>query len=164
MGQSKHSMERAMDGQLTGWTPAKREVHGFFCPNCRTERRVPGKPTPYRPIHIARIALLSAAFTLACFPILEWKGLVSFLPFWVGFEVLYRLRFRSNMGCPHCGFDPYLYMSDMKRARQEVDTYWRRVFKDKGVPFPGDEPLEPVLSEKVEAEVAGDESAPEMTQ
>jgi hypothetical protein len=51
------------------------------------------------------------------------------------------------MLCPQCGFDPFLYMVDVKRARNEVETHWRRKFAEKNIPYPerpkAPEPLEP---------------------
>ena len=54
------------------------------------------------------------------------------------FEGYYRSRVRIALSCPHCGFDPYLYLTDVKRARQEIEAYWRKKFAEKGIPYPGD--------------------------
>jgi hypothetical protein len=40
------------------------------------------------------------------------------------------------MACPQCGFDAFLYMVDVKRARAEVEAHWRKKFAEKGVPYP----------------------------
>ena len=31
-------------------------------------------------------------------------GVVAFLPFWTVFETIYRMKVRTLLGCPHCGF------------------------------------------------------------
>ena len=40
------------------------------------------------------------------------------------------------LACPHCGFDPYLYLADVKLARQEIEEHWKRKFAEHGIPFP----------------------------
>lgn len=80
---------------------------------------------------------------LASWQWLGWKGIISFIPFWMVFEVLFRSRARVVLNCPHCGFDPYLYLVDAKRAREEIEAHWRRKFAEKNIPFPEKErPLE----------------------
>jgi hypothetical protein len=66
----------------------------------------------------------------------EWKGIVSFLPFWLVFEVFYRARVRAALSCDQCGFDPILYLVDVKRARREIEEHWKKKFAEKGIPYP----------------------------
>ena len=66
----------------------------------------------------------------------SWRGIASFVPFWTVFEVVYRLRMRAALACNQCGFDPYLFAVDEKRARQEINAHWRRKFAEKGIPYP----------------------------
>lgn len=66
----------------------------------------------------------------------EWKGVVSFLPFWTFFEMVYRSRVRAALACTQCGFDPYLYLIDVPRAREVVENHWRKKFAEKGIPYP----------------------------
>ncbi len=68
----------------------------------------------------------------------EWRGVVSFVPFWLIFEAVYRARCRGILNCTQCGFDPYLYLIDTRRARAEVESHWRKKFAEKGIPYPGD--------------------------
>lgn len=95
-------------------------------------------PQPWRMTNVLRVALTSLAFTLATWPWFEWKGIVSFVPFWGIFEFAYRTRVRASLACPYCGFDPFLYMIDVKKARLEIETYWRKKFEEKGLAYPGD--------------------------
>ncbi len=138
------------------WKPVPRKMSEFYCPNCRTHRKVAGQLSPYTGMNVLRVALATGMFTIAMYSWLEWKGVVAFLPIWIVFETVHRLKFRSALGCPHCGFDACLYMSDAKRARQEVEDYWRRVFRQKGVPFPGD-PLPEATAEDSASDLADDD-------
>lgn len=89
------------------------------------------------------MGLTTAVLTMATWPWFGLKGVVWFMPVWIVFETVYRVRMRALMACPQCGFDPYLYMTDVQRARKAIDLYWREKFREKGVPYPGDE-LQPV--------------------
>lgn len=65
-----------------------------------------------------------------------WKGIVAAIPFWIGFEVVFRSRVRAQVHCPKCGFDPFLFVTDEQLAKTEVENHWRKVFAEKGIPFP----------------------------
>ncbi len=118
------------------WRGAQKEHYAFFCANCRTPRRLPVKPSPYSIRRITQILLCSAFFTLVCWPLFEIKGMVSFVPFWALFEFLYRSRVRALAVCPNCGFDPFLYLTNLQGAQREFESYWRKRFEEKGVPYP----------------------------
>jgi hypothetical protein len=120
----------------TAWTERRSDAWHFYCPLCRAERRLPYRPSPGGARHYIQVGLTSLFFTLVTWPWFSWKGIVSFLPFWAAFEIFYRGRVRGALGCPHCGFDPYLYLTDVKRARQEVESHWRKKFADAGIPYP----------------------------
>jgi hypothetical protein len=70
---------------------------------------------------------------------MSWKGIVSFVPFWTIFELGYRWKMRAALGCPQCGFDPYLFLVDAKWARKEIEAHWRKKFAEKGIPYPGED-------------------------
>ncbi|MFL5812764.1 MAG: hypothetical protein ACJ763_04250 [Bdellovibrionia bacterium] len=80
---------------------------------------------------------------LATWSWFEWKGIVSFFPLWSVFEVIYRARVRAALACDRCGFDPYLYLIDVPRAREVVENHWRKKFADKGIPYPSKPSLNP---------------------
>ncbi|MCC7440338.1 MAG: hypothetical protein IT285_01815 [Bdellovibrionales bacterium] len=90
-------------------------------------------------MHFFRVGLTTAALMLASWPWFGWKGVVWYLPVWMAFESVYRLRLRAIMSCSQCGFDPYLYLTGVKRARAAIDAHWRQKFQERGIPFPGDE-------------------------
>lgn len=126
-------LEQALKKSL--WRNSSNQAWSFFCPLCRANRKVACHPRP-KPIHYAQVALSSVVFMLATWSWFDWKGIVSFVPLWAAFEVVYRSRVRVALNCPHCGFDPYLYLVDIKRAREEIEAHWRKKFAEKGVPFP----------------------------
>ncbi len=123
------------------WRGRSSQPYAFICPLCTSQRKIPYQPKPTLR-HYVQIALTAACVTLATWPFFGLKGFVCFVPIWTVFEVLYRGRVRGAMLCPHCGFDPYLYLVDVPRARTEIDQHWRRKFAEKGIPFP-EKPADP---------------------
>jgi hypothetical protein len=111
----------------------------FYCPNCSTPRRVPYRPRPGNANHFLQAGLITAVLTLMTWPWFEIKGVVWFLPVWLVYETVYRIRLRAALACSNCGFDPYLYLTDINRARSAIDSHWRTKFQERGLPFPGDE-------------------------
>lgn len=87
-------------------------------------------------MHYGQLVLTSIVFALATSHWFSWKGIVVFVPLAIVFEIVYRSRARVALNCPHCGFDPYLYLTDIKRAREEIEAHWRRKFAEKGIPYP----------------------------
>jgi len=60
-------------------------------------------------------------------------GVLFFLPYWIGFEILFRLKIRGELVCDRCGFDPVLFMRDSKLARAAIEKFWSRRFKELGI-------------------------------
>ena len=118
------------------WRNQDRDVWAFYCSQCKTQRKVPGRPNPVTVKHLLQVGLTSVVFSMVTWPVFGIKGLVSFIPLWAMFEVFYRTRFRAQVSCPHCGFDPFLYLSNIKQARVEIENYWRKRFEEKGLPYP----------------------------
>ena len=136
------SLDQALAEMKPVWRNRNARAFGFFCPNCRAERKVKTHPSPSQSINYVRIALLTAVFTVGCWPWFGVKGLVSFVPFWAGFEVIFRSRMRVALQCPHCGFDPFVYLSDVQRARSDVEAHWRKICAAKGIPYRGLKPAD----------------------
>lgn len=157
-------VERKIKARLrwkTLWRDRQSRVWSFYCPNCRSSRRLPNRTSPSLR-HYIQIGLTSAFFTLLTWPWFNWKGFVSFIPMWMIFETLHRARVRVALYCSNCGFDPYLYLQDVTAARKEVETYWRKKFADKGIPYPEKEdPAEQAqaMSDAKEQVRAADEKA-----
>jgi predicted RNA-binding Zn-ribbon protein involved in translation (DUF1610 family) len=120
------------------WREKGEKGYHFFCPQCRSKRAISVNPKSGTIKQYAQVFLTSSVFTLLAWPWLTWKGMVVFLPFWAIYEIYHRLRLRAALPCPNCGFDPYLYLVDVKKARQEIDQFWRKKFQEKGVPYPGE--------------------------
>ncbi len=97
----------------------------FFCPLCHyhqstnTIRRIGRK-------HFAQLALVTIACTVAGWPIFGWNGLYLIFPFWLSFELFYRLRKRQALICESCGFDPFLYRQDVRKARAALKEHWQK--------------------------------------
>ena len=123
------------------WKNREANSWSFICPSCGSPRKLGFKPRP-TPKHYAQIALTAAFITMLTWNWFGWRGIVSFIPLWTLFEAMYRGRVRAAMHCDMCGFDPYLYMADIKRARAEIETHWRKKFAEKGVPYP-EKPKDP---------------------
>ncbi|MGZ3699270.1 MAG: hypothetical protein ACXWPM_12800 [Bdellovibrionota bacterium] len=94
--------------------------------------------------HYIQVALTALVFMLATWKWFAWKGLVSFIPMWTGFEVFYRVRMRGALPCSGCGFDPYLYLNDVQKARTEVQNHWKKKFEEMGIPFPDKKSSQPL--------------------
>ena len=98
----------------------------FYCPLCGCSRRLSHSPTPWTLLNLARVGVTTAILTLALWPWLDWMGVISFLPLWTGFELIFRVRVRAQLICDQCGFDPTLYMTDVAKARRDVEEFWKQ--------------------------------------
>ena len=131
------------------WREKRTQYWSFYCPNCRSARRLPNRPRPALR-HYLQIGMTASFFTLLCWHWFSWKGMVSFLPMWMIFETLHRARVRVALYCSNCGFDPYLYLNDVQSARKEVESYWRKKFSEKGIPYPEkNDPLSQSVAQSV---------------
>lgn len=119
----------------SAWAQKPKHYWSFFCPVCRANRKMTQAPSPTL-FHYFQIGLTAIVFTLLTWNWFSWKGMVSFFPLWIFFEVVYRSRVRIAVGCPHCGFDPFLYMTHSDWARDEMEVHWRKKFQEKGIVLP----------------------------
>ncbi len=118
------------------WKERFTQGFAFFCPLCSSPRRLGMHPKPGQPIHYAQVFSTAMFFTLITWSFFEWKGIVSFVPLWIAFEVFYRAKVRASVVCKKCGFDPVLYLVDVERARAAVVSHWKVKFEEKGIPYP----------------------------
>jgi hypothetical protein len=114
-----------LDLSKTLWRAENRQFWQFFCPFCGITRRLALHPRP-QPRHLVQVILAAAFVTALAWPFFGIKGFVVFFPFWIAFEVMYRIRVRAEMSCRECGFDPYLYLSDLPRARKQMEDFWKQ--------------------------------------
>ena len=124
------------------WQEKKNDFWSFYCPHCEAPRRVRTQPKPLAR-HYFQIGLTAVIFMLICWPLFHAKGIVAFVPFWLLFETIYRTRHRAALACHQCGFDPFLYLTDVSHARREIEDHWRKKFTEKGIPYP-EKPQPPV--------------------
>ena len=95
----------------------------FFCPLCKhhqstsTVQKVTWK-------HHAQLAVFTSAVTYLLWPIFQEKSLSFYLIYWGAFEFIYRIRKREALICESCGFDPFLYMQDVDKARKALKKHW----------------------------------------
>jgi hypothetical protein len=115
-----------IDYKVSAWKDRKAKTFCFFCPQCRVERILPFHPKPTQLHHLFQVALTACFFSVITWNVFGWKGLFSFLPFWAAFEIFYRSRTRVLASCEHCGFDPYIYLADSKKARHEIEAFWKK--------------------------------------
>lgn len=101
----------------------KGKIH-FVCPLCQypqgtnTIRRVTWRN------HL-QLAVLTAACVVLAWPLFGGKGVALYFLFWGIFEFAFRLRKRQALVCQSCGFDPFLYKQDVKRAREALRKHWQ---------------------------------------
>ncbi len=95
----------------------------FYCPLCHNHQNT-NVIERVRWKNHAQLALLSATFTILAWPIFEFKGVFFYLFFWAVFEFVHRLKKRHSLVCNTCGFDPFLYKQDVKKAREAVRKFW----------------------------------------
>lgn len=122
------------------WQDKSAEVWSFYCPLCRIIRKVPYQPNVTRMRHIFQAAISAIIFTMIFWTWFGWKGLSFFVFIWSVFELIYRAQTRALLECPHCGFDPYWYKVDVKKARIRVEEFWKSKFQKAGIPFPQSPP------------------------
>ncbi len=115
----------------------------FFCPQCRAPRKLPFRPKPESWSSFLRVGAFTAAMVLIFWHWMGAKGVVCALPAWAAYEVFYRTRCRAYLTCGHCGFNPYLYLIDAKQARAGMEAHFRRLFEEKGLPYPTKPGAEP---------------------
>lgn len=111
----------------------KREYWEFYCPICKKQRRSFFWPSPQKRHYLA-LLVLAVFMAMALYPWAGVRGAVLVLPIWATFEFYYRARARQSVICPHCGFDPYLYKTDVKAARRKVEEFFAEKAKTKAKP------------------------------
>lgn len=103
-------------------------IHAF-CAFCKSQRKV------YRKKRIglgdiASCALGAAATTGLAFGEVDARGIFFFVAYLAIAEVFIQFRWRMGVVCPHCGFDPVLYMRDPSSAARKVTAHLDRRRED----------------------------------
>lgn len=90
-----------------------------YCAFCRIERRVCTK----RHINWTNIllaALVSLGIMMIFWQQFDFRVEIIFVLCLAISEVFIQVRWRLNIVCPHCGFDPVLYIKDHEKAAAKV--------------------------------------------
>lgn len=100
-----------------------------LCAFCKNERRV------YRKKHISALTIVSVVFLSSLFSFVFYQAVhpLMFVVALAGLslaEVSIQLRWRMHVRCPHCGFDPVLYLRDPSRAAVKVKDFVAEKRKD----------------------------------
>ena len=93
-----------------------------YCAFCKSPRRVYVKKR-INLFNIAGAGLGSAAIMLAIWQEFDPRVLFVFVVLLAIAEIFVQIRWRLNMVCQHCGFDPVLYLKDHERAAQKVKLH-----------------------------------------
>jgi len=108
------------------WTDRRQQgAWRYYCPFCGVSRALKMAPRPGWK-HFGQILLTTLVFTAGLWPVLGGAGLFLVLPFWILFEVLYRLKVRTELQCEQCGFDPTLFLANAERAKAEMKVFWEK--------------------------------------
>jgi hypothetical protein len=104
----------------------------FFCPLCRyhqstnTITRVGWK-------HHAQMTVLTLTTMILGWPLFGLKSASFYLFYWTLFELFYRARKRVALVCESCGFDPFLYKVDVRKARKALKEHWQTKIDKEGL-------------------------------
>ncbi|MBU6376567.1 MAG: hypothetical protein KGQ59_11265 [Bdellovibrionales bacterium] len=128
---SPDRIESWLEAQLGGknrlWSDhaTKRSLWRYYCPFCSVSRSLKAPPKPGMN-HFFQILLTTLMATAVLWPWFGARGLFLILPFWMIFEISYRVRVRVELRCDQCGFDPTLYLADVALARKEMEDFWKK--------------------------------------
>jgi hypothetical protein len=103
----------------------KRSAKDCFCALCRTPRKLRYSRNLTK-LHYGQIVIITLVFSALVFPLISWKGLISFPVIWAIFESFHKSLYRKDLQCPYCGFDPKWYKKDVKLARQKVEEFLKQ--------------------------------------
>lgn len=110
---------------------AKPKRFEFFCPLCCSRQRT---NTIDRMGLRHHVALLTGTlvFTLLFWQIFGIKAIATYVVYWAIFEAVYRMRKRNEFVCKNCGFDPFLYKTDVVKMRAQVKDYLQNRILNEG--------------------------------
>lgn len=143
----------------------KKKRFEFFCPLCCSRQRTNTiDRMSWR--HHAALSIGTIAFTFLFWNVFGIKALATYLVYWTIFETVYRMRKRAEFICRNCGFDPFLYKSDVEKMRAEVKSKLQEriltegYFRGKKLRNYQSPPAEGAGAEKAHASPAGAELEP----
>lgn len=103
----------------------KKPVKNFFCAFCRSPR------TANLQKHIGFFEVLLSIVGSTILMFLFFQGFdpraFAFVAIFLSlFEFFVQFKYRLAMICPHCGFDPLLYLKSKEKACAQVKEYLER--------------------------------------
>ena len=100
-----------------------------FCAFCKTPRVVYVKKG-INLFNITASALGAIAVMYALFQDLDPRAILIFVAFMAIAEIFVQIRWRLNIVCPECGFDPALYIKEPDRAAKKVKAHLEKRAED----------------------------------
>jgi hypothetical protein len=94
-----------------------------YCAFCKTKRRLYTKKH-VDATNVAAVGGFALAVTYAAYGFADPRGLLIFSLFVVMAEMFVYFRWRSNLTCRMCGFDPVLYKQSPERASKAVRQFF----------------------------------------
>jgi hypothetical protein len=96
-----------------------------FCAFCRHQRLVYRKKS-LSAFDIAMVAFLSLLTVLVLFHQMDPRAFVFFAFYMAIGELFVQVRWKLKIVCPHCGFDPSLYLRSQPAALEKVKKHIER--------------------------------------
>jgi hypothetical protein len=96
-----------------------------FCAHCRSPRKL-RYHRRLQGAHYFQIVVLTIGLSAVLYPLLDFKGLMSFPIVWAIFDLTYKTLYRKDLKCPFCGFDPTWYKKDVRIARRQVEDFLKQ--------------------------------------
>jgi hypothetical protein len=93
-----------------------------FCAFCKTPRKVYRKKS-LSLINYIQALSLSGVLSLVFWRSFDAKALLVFAMSLMFIEGFILFRRRSDVECPHCGFDPHLYLKNQSAACEKVKKH-----------------------------------------
>lgn len=106
-----------------------------YCPVCTTAREKPKLKPPILGMALTS-ALWGAVMSLLVYLIWDswlasmWSGFVTAMLSFLGIEGYYTHKFRRELVCPVCEFDPILFRSSPEKAKEKCLTSTKRKPKE----------------------------------
>ena len=97
----------------------------FYCPLCHFHQGTKLSQKIGWREHL-QIFSFTAFLTYLFWSVFDIKGAFFYLVVWSAYELQYRFRKRHALICENCGFDPFLYKQDVKKARAAVRNFWEK--------------------------------------
>ena len=111
-----------------------------YCAFCKNKRKI------YIKKHVSFVNIFAAILISFSATLFFWerpdpRGLIFLVFFIMISEVVLQLRWRMNMTCPYCGFDPILYLKDPKKVALKVKAVLEKTKNDPQKIFSEKNPL-----------------------